>query len=154
MFILLIITSCNFSNKGKTSDFEEPYIKLLIRSPYGCTHVISVDENGKGKIKAGTEINNLTDFKGFGENLKDSKFAIDNKNDLQSLNDLANTIRDKELLKTDRPKDAVHYELYILGTKKIDAYGRKSEQVNYLRDMLSKHYPFEIDYSCESYIEN
>jgi len=143
-----LLVSCNDKASNKV------YAKLLIRSPYGCTHVLTINELGIGKIVAGEEEGYSKDFTVFENIIRDEAFSVKNEDDLKSINKIINDLKEKELYTTSRSKDAFHYELYVFGEKKIEAYGRKSEIFNNLSKILSKHYPFEIDYTCEKYVEN
>jgi len=143
-----LLVSCSDVTSNKN------YAKLLFRSPYGCSHTLIFNESGIGKIVAGEENEYSKDFTVFESIIRDEVFSIKKEDDLKSIHKIINDLEGKKLYTTSRPKDAFHYELYIAGEKKIDAYGRKSEVFNNLSEILSKHYPFEIDYTCEKYISN
>lgn len=146
IFILLftVVLSCNQKETTINS-------KLLLRSPFGCTHIIEIQSNGEYKITAGYERNYMESFTNFEEIIKEDNFKINNPNDLDSINNLILFLTDKDIIKTKRAKDVLHYELYINTEKKVDAYARKSEEINLLRDIITRHYPFTVDYFCNSY---
>lgn len=147
---ILILASCNPKTDQKSKD---SYMKILLQSPFGCTHLITLDESGKGEIIAGEDIDLNRESFSFKQIIKRGDIDISGKNDLNMLNEIITSIKDKNLEKSERPKDVSHYELFILGERKIDAYGRESSTFNSIIDIISKNYPFEMDYTCENYIK-
>lgn len=131
---------------------ENSYITFLIRNPKGCTHFITLDESGSGQLKAGRETNYYTDFNGLKDSYKVETFSISDE-DKNSIQQMVNRLKSEDIIETKRPKDAVHYELFVYKTKKIDAYARKSEMVNSLKGIIQSALPFTIDHFCEAYVQ-
>lgn len=153
IFLLIISTmvSCNLQEKDKSKS-DGKSSKIIVRNPYGCVNVIEFNENGFGKVAYGSvsSTNNSynEEFKGLDQVVKESDFKIDSKKDLDSLNLIVEETTNKGLEKNSRVHDAYRFELFVVGTKRVDMY-KESETINHLLGILSKHFPFKVDYTCE-----
>ncbi|WP_412985777.1 hypothetical protein [Pontimicrobium sp. IMCC45349] len=145
--MLTTLAAINSCVKNKN---EEDFIKLLMRSPYGCTHLITIDKEGNGQIIAGEEQSYDSPFTELDYIIKESGISIGDLKDLEQLIEIAEKLDKQSLQSTKRPKDAMHYEVFVKGVKKIDAYARKSKEVNSIKDIFVKYFPFEVDYFCEA----
>ncbi|WP_281989342.1 hypothetical protein [Aquimarina aggregata] len=154
LFVFLLSSTWAFYGQAKEEEQkQDSYITFLIRNQQGCTHLITLDESGHGNLKAGDEENYYAVFSSLNETYKEQSFKIEN-DDWNTILQIVEDLNSKNVIKTKRPNDAVHYGLFLNGTKKIDAYARKSEMVNTFKDIIQRALPFNLDYFCETYVQN
>lgn len=148
--VLLIMLSFLLSCSSQKSNLD---LLMNIRSPYNCSHQISLDENGNCVIIGGysSSLDNSIreDFKGFDKEYKSFKFKISN-DDMLKIKSLLLKI-DKNKIEKKFKDDAFRKELFLNDEKKIDVYARDSEIFNEIQDLIVSQSPNTIDLLCEKY---
>lgn len=120
------------------------------RSPYGCSHQVTIKENGEGIIEIGRESNYDKEELIFEQIIKKEEFKVNNK-DLGDLKELISSI--SVPLKKVAVNDGFRYSLISNHNQLIDVYGESPIVINEISTILKNYYSFEIDYFCEKYLE-
>ena len=139
--LFLLISSCNS---------KESIYKLLIRSPYECTHFFEFNKKGAINYKVGLDNNSKSEFKNFQE-LFNSKNIIINKREEKRVDSIIKSIK---FFKGKYVKDAFHYQLYVDENLLIDSYGNQSKSIDEIRSIIEKSYPKKIDYHCDEFYKD
>jgi hypothetical protein len=127
------------------------HIKIIIRGPGTCVDLLTINENGKGRIIRGRSKDYYTDeFKKFHTIEFDDTFVIDSKIDLINFNKLIDKIKEGQKIIGNHVHDGKHTEIFINKEKKIDVYGFSKRQVIDMYLILTNHLPYDINSFCES----
>lgn len=130
---------------------EKNIYRIYYRSPYGCTHEVILDNNGRGVIKAGiADSFDKKDIR-FTQLIKKENFVV-SVEDFREIRKIVLDINNSVLKESNN--DGFRYVLIVNKTKKLDVFGEVPEALNDISIILSKYYSFEIDWFCEEYISS
>ena len=149
LFILVFsFVSCKTSTYYKMKD-DTYYVKLLIRGPGSCSHMLLLNQNGKGKIIRGRTLDShAKEFKSFYDVEFLSYFEVDSKEKMNEINNIIETISKSELTKNSYLLDARRKEMFVDGDKKFDVYGWKGDKLIEFLEKLSRYLPYDINSFC------
>lgn len=147
IIISILIISCK---ETKTEDYTKYPFYLLVRGPGECVYKIYFNKSGNGEIINGKskEFYKKPFEKLYLEKSKNS-FKISSKNDLDSLNFVINKISNLPAQIGGYSTDVSRKELYINGTKKMDVYSWRVEDMNSIERFLYPHLPIKITPQCD-----
>lgn len=140
--------SQQLSIKEICDDDRSICVKLTLRSPGGCAHIIEMGRDGNGVITKGMIDSYDKEDYAFEQIDKEENFSISNDEDLKRIKSIIIKLHDSEPIQGAKGFDAAHAELYISGRKMIDAYKSRPEAYQQINDILSKYLPFQIDQGC------
>ena len=150
VLFLFLLTGCKSQTYYKLKD-EGQDVKVVIRGPGSCAHIILLDENGKGKIVRGRTLDSPgKDFKEFYDVEFLSYFKIDSKEELGEINEIIDSISKSDLITKDYLLDARRKEMYIKQEKKFDVYGWNGKKLIEFLERLAPHLPYDINSFCTS----
>lgn len=144
-----LFTNCKSSSSIYNIKEDVYDVKVIIRGPSSCCHIIFYNRNGKGKIIRGRTLDlPAKNFNSFYNLEYLSFFEVNSLNKIKNINSTINSITKSELTKTNYILDARRKEVYVDGFKKFDIYGWKGEMlIKFLND-LSSYLPYDINSFC------
>lgn len=147
---LLLSAGCKAQTYYKLKDNVYD-VKVLIRGPGTCAHIILLNKDGKGRIVRGRTLDSPgKDFKKFYDVEFLSYFEIDSKKELEKINEITNSISNSSLVTKEYLLDARRKEMFVNGEKKYDVYGWNGEKLIEFLKMLLPHLPYDINSFCTS----
>ncbi|WP_281989341.1 hypothetical protein [Aquimarina aggregata] len=154
-FSIVLLTGCQSKEKNSQQllikdicDDRSICIKLTLRSPGGCAHIIEMGRDGNGVITKGMIDHYDKEDYAFEQIDKEENFRISDDGDLKRLQNIIIKLHNSDPTRGAKGFDAAHAELYISEKKMIDSYKSRPKAYQEINDILSKHLPFQIDKSC------
>lgn len=159
IIIIFISLSCNNSNKEpsngvssynlKKESSGEGFLKMIFRTKYGCMHIITLDQEGKGMLTK--MVSEQRDTFNLWKKSKENIFIIDSKNVMDSINAIALNLGDSVYTMGKNRSDVIiNFKLFIGDKLKIETDGdMDSDQYKKLFNLLHPYLPFKIDFYCD-----
>lgn len=139
--LCLLVLSCNS---------KEDRYKLLIRSPYNCTHIFEFNDKKVIDYRVGIDSNSEIEFKSFEELFKSESIQIDKREQKK----IDSIIKNIVFFKGKYTKDAFHYQLYVNDSLYIDSYGNQSKDIDKIKNVIEKSYAKKIDFHCDEFYKD
>ncbi len=148
ILFLFLLTGCKSQTYYELKD-EVQDVKLIIRGPGTCAHMILFNQDGKGKIIRGRTLDSpAKDFTEFYDVEFLSYYKIDSKDELGKINDIIDSISKSNLITKDYLLDARRKEMFIKQEKKFDVYGWNGKKLIEFLKILAPHLPYDINTFC------
>lgn len=125
--------------------------RVLIRAPFGCTHLIDFDSKGHVRVLIGASDNYSEEFHEFDYMVDTIDYKISDTSALNQLNSIEDSLTAKGFVSNSKKRDAYRNEIFLNGVKIADDYGRENHYVKQIIEVFENTCP-ELDMTCEAYI--